>query len=69
MTDNDYGVTEFQETPDKKSRTVIWIIIAVVVAVVLCCCALVALALLFFIPAGRFEGFEFSLIPLLRLIV
>ena len=69
MTDSDYGVTEFQQTPEKKNQTVIWIILAVVVGVILCCCALVALALVFFIPAGRFESFEFSLIPLLRFFI
>lgn len=69
MTDSDFSVTEFQQTPEKKNQTVIWVILAVVVGVILCCCALVALALIFFIPAGRFESYEFSLIPLLGLIV
>lgn len=68
MIDSDNGVTEFQTTPDKKNRTVIWIIVAVLVGVILCCCAFVALALIFFIPSGRFEHYQFSLIPLLNFI-
>jgi len=64
MTENQFDPPEFQEMPEKKNNKTLWIILVVLAVLVICCCVIFALALIFVIPADRYQQLRFGLMPL-----
>lgn len=58
---------QYQQAPEKKNKTTLWIILAVALVVILCCCALVAIALIITGSTG-YDGIDFSFTTLLSLV-